>query len=57
LNEILEIVSTLGNLLRNSKSSETINWLRDVRGLVNAKAPEVEVALARIDPELYERRK
>ncbi|HEX7723178.1 MAG TPA: HEAT repeat domain-containing protein [Pyrinomonadaceae bacterium] len=53
LNEILEIVSTLGNLLRNSKSSETINWLRDVRALVNAKAPEVEVALARIDPELY----
>ncbi|HBB97238.1 MAG TPA: hypothetical protein DC054_17820 [Blastocatellia bacterium] len=53
LNEILEIVSTLGNLLRNSKSSEAINWLRDVRGLVNAKAPEVEVALARIDPELY----
>jgi cyclophilin family peptidyl-prolyl cis-trans isomerase/HEAT repeat protein len=53
LNEILEIVSTLGNLLRNSKSSDAINWLRDVRSLVNAKAPEVEVALARIDPELY----
>jgi cyclophilin family peptidyl-prolyl cis-trans isomerase len=53
LNEILEIVTVLGNLLKNSKSAEAMSWLRDVRAIVNAKASEVEIALARIDPELY----
>lgn len=53
LNEILEIVTTLGNLLRDSKSTDAIKWLRDVRRTVNAKAPEVEIAMARVDPEFY----
>ena len=53
LNEILEIVTVLGNLLKNSKSDDAMNWLRDIRAMVDAKAPEVEVAMARINPELY----
>ena len=53
LNEILEIVTVLGNLLKNSKSAEAMQWLREVRSTVDAKAPEVEIALARVDPELY----
>jgi cyclophilin family peptidyl-prolyl cis-trans isomerase len=53
LNEILEIVTVVGNLLRNSKSDEAMQWLRDVRSTVDAKAPEVEVAMARINPEFY----
>lgn len=53
LNEILEIVTTLGNVLRNSKSTDVLNWLGSVRAAVNAQAPEVEIAMARIDPEFY----
>ena len=53
LNEILEIVTTLGNVLRNSRSTDAINWLRTVRAITSAKAPEVEIAMARIDPKLY----
>jgi hypothetical protein len=30
-----------------------MSWLGDVRAIVNAKASEVEIAMARIDPELY----
>jgi cyclophilin family peptidyl-prolyl cis-trans isomerase/HEAT repeat protein len=53
LNEILEIVAVLGNLLKNSKSVEAMQWLREVRSTVDAQAPEVEIAMARINPELY----
>jgi len=52
-NEILEIVSVIGNLLRSSKSITALQWLRDVRAGVKANDPEVEIAMARIDPELY----
>jgi cyclophilin family peptidyl-prolyl cis-trans isomerase/HEAT repeat protein len=52
-NEILEIVSTIGNLLRNSKSSAAYDWLGDIRDGLKSGSPEVEIALARIDPERY----
>lgn len=52
-NEILEIVTTLGSLLRDSKSADAMQWLRKVRASFNTNAPEVEIALARIDPTLY----
>ncbi|HYX29040.1 MAG TPA: peptidylprolyl isomerase [Pyrinomonadaceae bacterium] len=51
--EILESATAIGILLRNSKSDEAITWLRQMRAGVNAKAPEIEVAMARINPELY----
>ena len=53
LNEILEIATTNGNLLRNSKSEAALSWLRGVRAAVDVRAPEIEIALARIDPEGY----
>jgi len=53
LNEILEIVTVLGNLLKNSKSAEAMGWFRGVRSVVKASAPEVEIAMARVDPEFY----
>ena len=53
LDEILEIVTVLGNLLKNSKSDDAMNWLRDVRAMADAKAPEVEIAMARVNPEFY----
>jgi cyclophilin family peptidyl-prolyl cis-trans isomerase len=53
LNEIIEIAAAVGNLLKNSKSGPAMEWLRGVRGAVDAKAPEIEIAMARIDPEQY----
>ena len=53
VNELLEIATTVGNLLKGSKSNSAMQFLRDVRALEDAKAPEVEIAMARIDPELY----
>jgi cyclophilin family peptidyl-prolyl cis-trans isomerase/HEAT repeat protein len=53
LNELLEIATTLGNLLRNAKSDNALTFLRGIRALVGASAPEVEIALARNDPEFY----
>ena len=49
-NEVLEIVTVLGRLEQNSKSQTTTEWLRQ---LENLNAPEVEIALARIDPQQY----
>src|SRR5258706_3794491 len=53
LNEIFEIAAVIGNLHKNSKSVPALGWLREVRGAVDGKAPEIEIAMARIDPELY----
>ena len=53
LNEVLEIVNAIGTLLRNTRSGKAVTWLRGVRALVGARSPEIEVALARVDPELY----
>ena len=49
-NEILEIVTALGRVSQNSKDQATTDWLRQLRYL---NAPEVEIALARINPQLY----
>ncbi|HEV8587450.1 MAG TPA: peptidylprolyl isomerase, partial [Pyrinomonadaceae bacterium] len=53
LNELLEIATSIGTLLRNAKSEKALWWLSGIRALVNAGAPEVEIALARNDPEFY----
>ena len=49
MNEILEIVTTLGRIEQNSKSQSTIAWLEQLKG----EAPEVDIALARVAPQLY----
>ncbi|GEM_PF-172992 len=51
VSEILENVTATGSLLRDSKSAIALQWLRELR--ISHPAPEVEVAMARIDPELY----
>jgi cyclophilin family peptidyl-prolyl cis-trans isomerase/HEAT repeat protein len=53
LNEMLEIATALGVILRNQKSEKAIAWLKELRKLVNITSPVVEVAFARIDPQDY----
>jgi cyclophilin family peptidyl-prolyl cis-trans isomerase/HEAT repeat protein len=50
ISETLEIVTTLGRLEQNARSKATIEWLNELQSL---KAPEVEIAFARIHPQLY----
>ncbi len=50
-NELLEIAAALGRLGQNSKSQATLDWLEQLRHL---KAPEVELALARVHPQDYQ---
>ncbi|HEX6186798.1 MAG TPA: peptidylprolyl isomerase [Pyrinomonadaceae bacterium] len=52
-NELLEIATTIGVLMKDSRSADAIQFLRAVRAAVEARSPEVEVAMARIDPEMY----
>ena len=53
LNEILEIVTTLGRVIPNSNSEKAIEWLNKLRETVTPTPPEVEVAFARIAPQFY----
>ncbi len=50
MNELLEIVTTLGRVGQNIKDQVIIDWLQQLR---NLNAPEVEIALARINPQFY----
>lgn len=50
--ELLEISTTLGRLRQGSKDERTMQWLRSVRPAIGM-APEIEMALARIDPANY----
>jgi len=52
-NELLEIASVIGVLLRGAKSEGALSLLRGIRTAVNARSSEVEIALARVNPELY----
>jgi cyclophilin family peptidyl-prolyl cis-trans isomerase len=53
LNEMLEIATALGVILRNQKSEKAVAWLKELRRLVNITSPVVEVAFARINPMDY----
>jgi cyclophilin family peptidyl-prolyl cis-trans isomerase/HEAT repeat protein len=53
LNEILEIATVLGTLLRNTNSEKAVSWLREVGELVDATSPTIEISLARIAPHQY----
>jgi hypothetical protein len=43
LNEILEIATTLGTLLKNTNSERAIAWLREVRAFLDVSSPTIEV--------------
>jgi cyclophilin family peptidyl-prolyl cis-trans isomerase/HEAT repeat protein len=53
LNEILEISTTLGSLLKNTNSDRAVSWLRQVRAFLDVTSPIIEVSLARIAPQQY----
>ncbi|QQS40758.1 MAG: peptidylprolyl isomerase [Acidobacteriota bacterium] len=52
-NELLEAVSALGRLLSGTSNSAAIDLLKDVSKALNYEAPEVESAIAGIDPKGY----
>lgn len=51
--EILEIFTTLGRLLANSKNARAISLIEIFRQLDKFSSPETEIAFARIAPEKY----
>jgi cyclophilin family peptidyl-prolyl cis-trans isomerase/HEAT repeat protein len=53
LDELLELVSTVGNLMRNTQSAQTLTLFRSIRLDTQATAPEVETAFARVAPNTY----
>ena len=53
LNEVLEIVATLGRLLAGTGNEAALDWLRKGEIDLNHSAPELELALVRISPEKY----
>ena len=55
-NELLEIVTVLGNLLKNTDNEKAINYLDEFRKIEKYKSPEVEIALARVSPKFYAER-
>lgn len=52
-NELLEIATTLGRVLRYTQDERAVSFLRDLRITMNYSAPEVEIAFARIDSGSY----
>jgi cyclophilin family peptidyl-prolyl cis-trans isomerase/HEAT repeat protein len=54
VNELLEIVTSVGRILTNSNDKEILRWLREIRATLELAAPEVEIAFARISPQTYE---
>lgn len=53
INEVLEIVVTLGRLLALKEDQAALSWLNEVSKTLDHAAPEVEVALVRISPDAY----
>lgn len=52
-NELLEIATSLGRILERAKNDQALQWLREFRLAVANTAPEIDTALARIDPARY----
>jgi cyclophilin family peptidyl-prolyl cis-trans isomerase/HEAT repeat protein len=53
-NETLEIATTIGQALRGTKNNRAVSFLRQLRLSLHLSAPEVELAFARISPQLYQ---
>lgn len=50
LNELLTYATMFGQVATTQKTKVAVAWLERLRKLVNYTAPEVEIALARLDP-------
>ncbi len=53
MNELLELATTLGALLANTNDERAISWLGAMRRSEESRAPELEIAFARIAPAQY----
>lgn len=53
-NELLEITTTLGRLLPNTSNESAIAFVRKMHILTNGEAVEVELALARMAPGIFQ---
>ncbi len=53
MNEILEIATAIGSILKDSKNERAVNWLKACRAEDNYRSSEFAVALARIAPAAY----
>jgi cyclophilin family peptidyl-prolyl cis-trans isomerase/HEAT repeat protein len=53
LNEVLEIATSVGLLLRNTNDERAVEWLRAIRVLEGRTFPPVEIAFARVAPQTY----
>jgi cyclophilin family peptidyl-prolyl cis-trans isomerase/HEAT repeat protein len=53
-NELLEITSTLGRLLPNTLDEGAVNFVRKMHEFTKGEAVEVEIALARIVPGIFQ---
>jgi cyclophilin family peptidyl-prolyl cis-trans isomerase/HEAT repeat protein len=51
--ELLEIAAVLGRFRQGSNDAESIAWLRKAREATGQRAPEFDVAFARVSPTLY----
>jgi len=52
-NELLEMATSLGRLRERSRDELALQWLREFRQAVAHMAPEIDLALAKIDPARY----
>lgn len=53
MNELLEVVTSIGRLLQNTENERAIKFLENVRAFDQARSSETEIALARITPNSY----
>ncbi len=53
INELLEIATTLGRIEFNTRSKSVLDFLNALSTVVGQTSPEVEIAKARVAPQLY----
>ena len=54
INEILELVTSIGRLMPNSKSERAVRWFEQLQSRFALSSPEVEIAFARVAPHRYQ---
>lgn len=54
VNELLEIATTIGRILPASRNTDAVGFLRRLRSTLHLSSPEVEIAFARVAPQLYQ---
>jgi cyclophilin family peptidyl-prolyl cis-trans isomerase/HEAT repeat protein len=52
-NELLEIATALGRVRQASNDERIVSWLKELRSATGPGSPEVEIAIARVQPAAY----